>query len=284
MSYITTIRRIAVFVLLLGMGLPAFSQHLVVGTFNLRFDNPKDEGNRWAQRKKPAADLIRFHNFDVIGTQEGLKNQIDDLSAMLPEFAHYGIGRDDGKDAGEHSTIFYRKDRFNLLKKGDFWLSETPDKPGLGWDVVCCNRICSWVCLEDRMNGKIFYFFNAHFDHQGLIARAESARLVIRKIKEIAGDTPTFFTGDLNGGRKTEWYEILATSSFLTDTYSQVKAPYVNAPSYNDWGKKLSGNEVIDHIFVTKGFTAQRWGVLTDTFHGKYISDHFPVLVEATYL
>jgi endonuclease/exonuclease/phosphatase family metal-dependent hydrolase len=269
--------------LLLGINLHVFSQHLTVGTFNLRYDNPDDEGNRWEQRKKAAADLIRFHEFDILGTQEGLKNQINDLSVFLPEYAHYGIGRDDGKDAGEHSTIFYRKDRFRLLKSGDFWLSETPEKPGLGWDATCCNRICSWVYLEDKRNGRKFYFFNAHFDHQGLIARAESAGLIIRKIKEIAGTAPAIFTGDLNGNRKTEWYEILSNSSFLTDTYTQVEHPYVPGPSFNNWGKKLNGNEVIDHIFVTEGLAAKRWGVLTDMFQGKFISDHFPVLAEISW-
>jgi len=253
-----------------------------IGSFNIRYDNAGDEGNRWSQRARVAANLIKFHQYDIFGVQEALKNQVDDLVKYLPDYDQYGLGRDDGKDAGEHSSIFYRKDKFKLLKKGDFWLSETPDKPGKGWDAKCCNRICSWVQLQDVSTGKKFFYFNAHFDHEGEIARIESGKLVIKKIKEIANGTPAVFTGDLNGGQTSEWYLTLANSDLLTDTYKQVKEPYVNNASFNAWGKNLEGYEIIDHVFVTKGFTATRWGLLTDTYHGKFVSDHFPVLVGVT--
>lgn len=274
------IKYVMLFAFFTVISLTTTAQKFIIGTFNLRNDNAGDEGNRWAQRGPVAASLLRFHQYDIFGTQEGLKNQIDDLSNFLPEFSHCGSGRTDGRDGGEHAAIFYRKERFKLLGKGDFWLSETPDKPGLGWDATCCNRICSWVYLHDLQTGKKFYYFNTHFDHQGKIARVESAKLIVKKVKEIAGNTPAVFTGDLNGGQKSEWYLILANSDLLTDTYTQVKYPYVNNSSFNDWGKEVKGNEIIDHVFVTKGFSTQRWGVLTDTYHGKYVSDHFPVLVE----
>jgi endonuclease/exonuclease/phosphatase family metal-dependent hydrolase len=263
--------------------LAAFSvrgQEYIVGSFNLRYDNAGDKGNRWEVRGPVAANLLRFHQFDIFGTQEGLKNQLDDLDKWLPEYTHYGLGRDDGKDKGEHSAIFYRKDKFKLLEKGDFWLSETPDKPGLGWDATCCNRICSWVKLQDLASGKTFYYFNAHFDHQGKVARIESGKLIVRKIREIAGGSPAIFSGDLNGGQQSDWYQTLAASGLLTDTYSQVKYPYVNNSSFNGWGKDNDGYQIIDHVFVTEGFMASRWGILTDTYHGKFVSDHFPVLVQ----
>lgn len=267
-------------VLLLLASLGGNAQQFTIGSFNVRYDNPGDVGNRWEQRAQVAANLIKFHQYDIFGVQEALKNQIDDLSKYLPEFNQYGLGRDDGKDAGEHSSIFYRKDKFKLLNKGDFWLSETPDKPGKGWDAKCCNRICSWVHLQDIRSGKKFYYFNAHFDHEGQIARIESGKLVVKKIKEIAAGAPAVFTGDLNGGHKSEWYLTLANSGMLTDTYTQVKEPYANNSSFNAWGKSLDGYEIIDHVFVTKGFTARRWGILTDTYHGKFVSDHFPILVD----
>jgi endonuclease/exonuclease/phosphatase family metal-dependent hydrolase len=274
------IKHLLTAVLLLTCSFGAFAQHYIFGSFNVRNDNKGDVGNMWDQRKEIAANLLRFHQFDVFGTQEGKPNQISDLSTLLPEYANHGAGRDDGKDAGEHSSIFYKKDKFKLLNKGDFWLSETPDKPGLGWDATCCNRIASWVHLQDIKTGKKFFFFNAHFDHQGKIARVESSKLMIKKIKEIAGNAAAAFTGDLNGGHDSEWYLILKNSGFLTDTYTQVKNPYVNNSSFNGWGKQLEGNEIIDHVFVTKDFTAQRWGILTDTYRGKFVSDHFPILVE----
>lgn len=276
------IRQIILSVFLIVMSISTFAQKFTIGSFNIRYDNAGDEGNRWAQRAPVAANLLRFHEFDIFGIQEGLKNQVDDLSKLLPEYAHYGLGRDDGKDAGEHSSIFYRQDKFKLLNKGDFWLSETPDKPGKGWDATCCNRICSWVYLQDISSGKKFYYFNAHFDHQGKIARVESGKLIVKKISEIAGDTPAIFTGDLNGGQKSEWYLTLANSGLLTDTYTQVKNPYANNSSFNAWGKSVDGYEIIDHVFVTKGFKADKWGILTDTYHGKFVSDHFPILVNVT--
>jgi endonuclease/exonuclease/phosphatase family metal-dependent hydrolase len=253
------------------------AQKLIVGTFNIRYDNPHDTGNLWVDRAPIVSNLIRFHDFDVLGIQEGLKNQVDYIATALPEYALYGKGRDDGKDAGEHSKIFYKKDRFALLKSGDFWLSETPDKPGKGWDATCCNRICSWVYLQDKLTKKQFYAFNVHFDHQGVVARKESSKLILAKIKEIAGQAPVLFTGDLNGGRDSEWYQTLATSGLMTDVFTKVKFPYANNSSMNNF-RIARGRTVIDHIFMTKQFTASKWGILTDSYFGKYPSDHFPIL------
>jgi endonuclease/exonuclease/phosphatase family metal-dependent hydrolase len=266
--------------LMFAVNAVATAQQFTVGSFNVRNDNPGDLGNLWSQRKEVAANLLRFHQFDVFGTQEGKKNQIDDLSQLLPEYAQYGRGRDDGRSAGEHSSVFYKRDKFKLLDKGDFWLSEKPDQPGLGWDATCCNRICSWVYLQDLKSGKKFYFFNAHYDHEGKIARLESSKLVLKKIKEIAGNQPVIFTGDLNGNHQSEWYLGLKEGGLLADTYNQVKFPYVNNSSFNGWGKQLDGNDIIDHVFVSKHFRAKRWGLLTDTYRGKFVSDHFPVLVD----
>jgi endonuclease/exonuclease/phosphatase family metal-dependent hydrolase len=260
------------------------AQQMKLGSYNLRFDNKKDSGNLWVDRAPVVSALIRFHGFDVFGTQEGLKNQLDDISTALPEYSRYGKGRDDGGDNGEHSAIFFKKDVFKLLKSGDFWLSQTPDKPGLGWDATCCNRICSWVQLQHIKSGKKFYFFNAHYDHQGVQARKESSPLILKKIKEIAGDQPTVFTGDLNGGQTSEWYLILANSGTLTDSYKQVKNPYANNASFNGFnsGGGRRSKEIIDHVFVSKQFSVSKWGILTDTYYGKFPSDHFPVIVDVT--
>lgn len=256
----------------------ANAQKIAVGTYNLRYDNPRDTGNLWVNRAPIVANLIRFHEFDIFGTQEGLKNQLDDISNALPEYSRYGLGRDDGIDKGEHSAIFYKKDEFSLLNKGDFWLSQTPDKPSLGWDATCCNRICSWVYLQHKKSGKKFYFFNAHFDHQGVQARRESSKLILQKIKDIAGNSPTIFTGDLNGSHKADWYQALATSGTLKDSYNEVKNPYLNNASFNGFGATPRSYDIIDHIFITNHFTVDRWGVLTDSYFGKFPSDHFPVL------
>lgn len=266
---------IAVLLLATVTGLRA--QSFTVGSFNIRYDNKSDTGNLWVNRAPVVASLIRFHGFDVLGIQEGLKNQIEDISNALPEYARYGKGRDDGKDAGEHSAIYYRKDKFKLIKSGDFWLSETPDKPGKGWDATCCNRICSWVYLQDIASKKSFYTFNVHFDHQGVIARRESGKLMLARIKAIAGAEPVLLTGDLNGARDSEWYLAIANSGVMKDVYAEVKFPYENNSSMNGF-RTPRGTAVIDHIFMSKHFLAQKWGILTDTYFGKYPSDHFPVL------
>lgn len=154
-----------------------------VASYNLRYNTPNDGVNAWPNRKENVKGLIRFHEFDIFGVQEALVGQLKDV-AELTEFAYYGKGRDDGKEGGEHSAIFYRKDRFKLLKSGDFWLSETPDKPGLGWDAKCCNRICSWAQFEDLNTKKKFFFFNVHFDHQGVEARRQSGYLMVKKSRK----------------------------------------------------------------------------------------------------
>lgn len=258
------------------------AQQLTIGTYNLRYDNPKDTGNLWIDRAPVVAALIRFHDFDIFGTQEGLKNQLDDISNALPQYTRYGVGRNDGKEQGEHSAVYFKKDRFSLLNKGDFWLSQTPDKPSLGWDAKCCNRICSWVYLQEKKTGRKFYFFNAHYDHQGVQARKESSKLILQRIKEIVNDEPVIFTGDLNGSQTSEWYQTIAGSGILKDSYKEVDHPYANNASFNAFGNAGGRTEIIDHIFISRHFTVQKWGILTDTYHGKFPSDHFPVLAQLT--
>jgi endonuclease/exonuclease/phosphatase family metal-dependent hydrolase len=258
--------------------LNAVSQQYTVGTFNLRYANPRDTGNLWAERAPIVASLIRFHQFDILGTQEGLLNQLEDISNALPEYERYGIGRDDGKEKGEFSAIFFRKDKFILLDKGDFWLSETPERVGYGWDAKI-NRICSWVYLQDVKTKKKFYFFNAHYDHQGVKARQESSKLVMAKINAIAGKQPAMFTGDLNGGQKSDWYLLLANSGIYRDAYKEAGSPYANNGTFNGFGKSMQP-DIIDHIFLTSQFSVKRYGVLTDTYAGKFPSDHFPVLAD----
>jgi endonuclease/exonuclease/phosphatase family metal-dependent hydrolase len=257
------------------------AQTIHVATYNMRNDNNSQDsmnGNGWKQRYPVISALIRFHDFDIFGTQELLYHQIQDLGESLPEYAYYGIGRDDGKQAGEHSEIFFKKDKFKLLNHGDFWLSQTPDRPSLGWDATCCNRICSWVLLQDKKSKLKFYVFNTHYDYQRDLARNKSSKLILKKIKEIAGVQPVIFMGDLNGGNETNWYKTITTSGFLTDTYKEAKDPYANNGSFNGFGSTIKSDEIIDHIFVTKQFEVLKWGILSDTYHGKYPSDHFPVM------
>ncbi|MEO6231622.1 MAG: endonuclease/exonuclease/phosphatase family protein [Ferruginibacter sp.] len=266
--------------------LPA--QSITVATFNMRYsienNHVKDSlnGESWRQRGPVVAAMIRFHEMEIIGTQECLLHQLTDLTKWLPQYRYAGIGRDDGKTAGEFSAILYNESRFKVLKQGNFWLSETPDKPSLGWDATCCNRICSWVYFEELKSNKKFYVFNAHFDHQGMIASKESAQLILAKMNVIAGKNPVIFMGDLNGDRNSEWYKQIASSEMLSDSYSHAKDPYENNGSFNGFGKAPTGEAVIDHVFISSQFSVNKWGILTDTYHGNYPSDHFPVMVKLT--
>jgi endonuclease/exonuclease/phosphatase family metal-dependent hydrolase len=270
---------VGILVLLFATTLSA--QKFTVGTFNLRYDNPRDSGNLWIDRLPRVASLIAFHDFDIVGTQEGLQHQLDGLQTLLPGYTYYGIGRDDGAFKGEHSAIFVKKDAFTIVDKGDFWLSETPSKPGFGWDARI-NRICSWVLLKHNISSKQFYCFNVHYDHQAVIARKESSKLILDKIKTIAGTTPVVLTGDFNGDHSSEWYQLIANSGVLLDTYKRVAAPYKPNGTFQGFGPNLNKDQVIDHIFTTPQFSVSRWGVLTDSYNGKFPSDHFPVLTQIT--
>jgi len=274
-------RPILSFILLL-FSMATSAQTIKIATYNLRYANTTDIGNLWIERKHAVVNLIQYHQFDIFGVQEAVKLQLEDLKTALPSFDYYGVGRDDGQSAGEHSSIFYKKERFTLLDKGDFWLSQTPEKPGFGWDAKF-NRICSWVKLSDKRTKKIFFVFNAHYDHQGMVAREESSKLVLSKIQLIAGESPVVFMGDLNGGRDTNWYLLLANSSSLKDTYDLVEKPYQLNGSFNGFNTNEVRKDIIDHVFVSKHFKADRWAVLTDTYFGKFPSDHFPIAVEINF-
>ena len=260
---------------------PTFAQKdtpITVASYNLRYDNKGDGINAWPNRKEQVKALIRFHEFDLFGTQEALRNQLDDV-AELKGFAFIGAGRDDGKEAGEHSAIFYKKDRFKVLQSGNFWLSETTDKPGKGWDATCCNRICSWAKFNDQITKKEFYFFSVHFDHQGVEARRESGKLMVKKIKEIAGNTPVMLAGDFNSTPETEQIKTIGT--MLSDARNvSASQPYGPEGTFNAFKFDAPMDKRIDYIFVSRQFDVLKYGVLTDAFEQRYPSDHQPVVVK----
>ena len=256
---------------------------LKIATFNLRMDTPSDGENAWFHRKDMVNDLIRFYGFDLFGTQEGFTHQLNDI-LRLSDYRFIGVGRDDGKDAGEHCAIFYRSDRFKVLDQGDFWLSEHPEKPGRGWDGTCCNRICTWGKFEDLKNHKQFYFFNVHYEYGGDVARRESSNLMISRIKSIAGNQPVFLTGDFNAFPTEEPIRILNDSGFLNDSYKITKeAPFGPVCTYHGYDSTIKTEERLDYIWVTDSIQIDKYGVLTNTLYGHTPSDHFPVMVVAEF-
>ncbi|MFT3740807.1 MAG: endonuclease/exonuclease/phosphatase family protein [Breznakibacter sp.] len=263
--------------------LPAQKQHATmnIATFNLRFDTPGDGENAWPNRREFVKRLIAYHEFDIMGTQELLHGQISDLLQM-EGWAYTGSGRDDGLQGGEHSAIFYRKDRFKLLLNGDFWLSETPEKPSLGWDATCCNRICSWAKFKDKSSNRIFFVFNAHFDHQGQEARKQSGRLMVQKIKELAAGFPVVFCGDLNSTPDTD--QVKHVGEFLNDGFTTTQMPpYGPIGTFSAFRIDAPLHERIDYIFVSKHFTVLTYGALTDFLDHRFPSDHLPVVVKVRF-
>lgn len=245
-----------------------YGQTLNVGTYNLRNDNNKEDkerGDGWQQRLPYVAGLIRFHGFDVFGTQEGLHHQLEDIKGELPGFDYTGKGRDDGKEAGEYSAIFYNTNKFKLLDHGDFWLSEDTEKPNKGWDAVL-PRICSWAKLQVLSSGKALYFFNVHFDHVGKKARSESAKLILKKVKELSNNQTAILTGDFNVDQNSDSYLVLENSKILRDAYEIANFRYAPNGTFNNFDPNTKTESRIDHIFLTNDITVERYGVLTDTY------------------
>ena len=231
------------------------SAHLRWGTFNIRLQNDGDEraGVGWSVRRDRVAEYIRKNHIDIVGMQEVLHPQLEDLLARLPEYDYVGVGRTDGATKGEYSPVFFLKEKFEVLEKGNFWLSETPDVPGsVGWNAAL-ERIASYAKLRDKQTGKVFMAVNTHFDHVGVTARRESAKLIMRKIQEIVGNRPAVVTGDFNVTEDDEAYKTMTTNTFkMNDAYHMT--PNHTGTTYT-WHQFCQipplKCEKIDFIFIT---------------------------------
>lgn len=248
---------------------------LQVATYNLRLDVASDGIDAWPHRREAVKALIRHHGFDLLATQEALPGQIADLEA-LPEYAHVGVGRDDGKDAGEHSALFYRRDRFTLLAHGDFWFSQTPDVPSKGWDAHCCNRLASWARLRDKASGKVLSVVSVHFDHEGEIARRESAALLLRWLAGRPPGDALIALGDFNSSPQSEPIRRMQAAMGDARLRSET-APYGPEGTFNGFAVGQPPGPRIDYIFVGPGIRVLGYAALTDSDGQRYPSDHFPV-------
>jgi endonuclease/exonuclease/phosphatase family metal-dependent hydrolase len=247
-------------------------------TYNIRMNTAGDGENAWPLRKEKVAGLLKFHQADIFNVQEALPEQMDDLTALMPLFDHVGVGRDDGKRAGEHMAVFYKKSRFEKLSDGMFWLSETPDKPGFGWDAAC-NRTCTWIKLKDRITKKSFLVLDTHLDHRGMKAREEGVKLILSRIPELNKENlPLIFTGDFNLVKESA--PVQDVLKVLYDARDKsLTPPY--GPEGTSGGFAVRGkSRVIDFIFINQKVTVLRHGVLSDSFNMFYPSDHLPVLAE----
>ena len=260
------------------------SDTLRIATYNVRIKTTSDtEGRAWKNRKKQVAKVINTHAFDVFGVQEIINNsQESDLKNLLPSFNHISKGRnDDEGKTGERLAIFFNKKRFTEQENGFFFLSETPEKASKGWDADL-NRICIWIKLYDKITNKSFYFFNVHFDHIGVTARTESAKLVVAKIKAIAGTKTAFCVGDFNAS-PAEPKVYSAMTSYMADSRATSEtSPSGPVGTFNGWdvaSATFSENVKIDYIYTNKVQTFS-YAVLNDKYvTTNYPSDHFPVMI-----
>lgn len=262
----------------IGEDLKSTAASFNIISYNIRLDTEGDGINVWRNRKEKVSGLLRFHGADIFGLQEALPNQVADIVQEFTDFGFVGVGRDDGKSAGEHMMIFYRLSRFEKLDDGTFWLSETPEKPGFGWDAHH-NRTVTWIKLRDKISHQQFYLFNTHFDHRGEVARRSSSNLLLAKIESINKEKlPVVVTGDFNAIKESEPIQLILKQLIDSRTISQ-SAPY--GPEYTSGGFEVKQNSrIIDYIFVTKGVNVLRHGILSDSFGVYYPSDHLAVLAE----
>jgi len=247
---------------------------LNVMSYNIRFNNPGDSINAWSNRKEWVKALVKFYDTDILGIQEGLSDQVDYLQTATG-FAVEGVGRDDGKKAGEFVAIYYNPARFIKRLSGHFWLSGTPDIPSKGWDAAIV-RLCTWVRLYDKIRKQEFYVFNTHYDHVGVLARVKSSELIQKQIPLIAGNLPVILTGDLNVTPQTESVATLKT--FLSDAREvSQEPPYGPEGSFNGFKFNAALKDRIDYIFTSKHFKVLKYGILSDSKEQRYPSDHLPV-------
>lgn len=255
-------------------------------TFNIRYDNPNDGLNAWPHRKEFVASMIRFHQVDIVGTQEGMHHQLVDLDNLLQEFEWIGVGRDAGDIKGEFSAIFYRSDRFEAIEEGTFWHSTTPEVPGSkGWDTAI-TRITTWIRLHDKVNDRSFITFNTHYDHIGRIARVESSKLILQKIHDLAEGDPVIFMGDLNTTEEEEPYKIITdplrgpVNLQLYDGFYHSDHGHHGPISTWNGFERIFPDRRIDYIFVDSNFRVLQHGILADSSDGKFPSDHLPVVAD----
>ena len=252
-------------------------------SFNIRYDNPEDGIQNWHHRKENIVRMIKFYDLDIIGMQEVLVHQLNYLKTHLGQYQSVGIGREDGKEQGEFSPIFFKANRYEELKSGTFWLSETPEKVSKGWDAAL-ERIATWVVLKDKNSGKELIYMNTHFDHKGKKARVESAKLLKRKAIELAGDLPLILTGDFNLTPESDGIKtIIEPDGNNTLVNSSSIATYSYGPNWTTCGfdnRPFDRRKIIDYIFVKKVDKVNRYAVFSEMLNDIYLSDHCPVFAQ----
>lgn len=265
-----------------GCGKKKHDEIVKVITFNIRYDNPRDKINAWPNRAKLAGDFLNSEKPDIIGMQEVLINQYDYLDSVLTGYGAIGVGRSDGVKSGEMNPLFYRKDRFDLIRTRTFWLSETPEVAGSKAWGAGLPRIVTWAEFSEKQTLTHFYFFNTHFAHDSDSARIMSARLLLQKVDSIAAGFPFVISGDFNMLISAAGYKILTgpfeSIPLLEDSYAiSRKRPVGPAYTFNGFSDTTSAGR-IDYIFVRNGMEVLEHRTFIRKQGDIFISDHWPVM------
>ncbi len=257
---------------------PVKTQDLKIMSYNVKING---DGLKSVEKRMPlVADTILDHAPDSLGVQEADKIWVDGLSNILTDYDHVGVFRDDGKEKGESSTIFYLKDKYNLKATGNYWLSETPDVPSKDWDAGHY-RILTYAILEDKATGFTYAHFNTHLDNASEIARRESVAVISAKIAEIAPDIPVVLTGDFNFEEGCSNYNNVLACGFKDTKYLAEK--HDKGATYNGYVPVPFSTKPIDFIFVN-GYVSSVKSYSIDMRMPNLIfpSDHFPIITEIT--
>lgn len=248
------------------------SAGLKVMSYNIRLGSANDGTNSWALRYPATAEMIEDQMPDIFGVQEALAPQIRFIEDNFVDYKSVGVGREDGKNDGEHMSIFWNKKTVSLLKWGTFWLSETPEKPSMGWDAAC-KRTATWALMKCKKTGKKFYYVNTHLDHKGAEAQKNGLKLIVDRIDDINPEGyPMILTGDFN---ITPDNPNLVELDSKMQSVRKVAEKTDNHDTFNGWGK---GKGVIDYIYAS-GFSAYpEYQTITKKYADrKFVSDHYPI-------
>jgi endonuclease/exonuclease/phosphatase family metal-dependent hydrolase len=265
-----------------GCSRDSYKDSIKVMTFNIRYDNPRDSINAWPNRAALVSSFIGNEKPDLLGMQEVLAHQYEYLDSILQDYSSIGVGRNDGAKSGEMNPVFFKKERFDIVRTKTFWLSETPEVAGSQAWGAGLPRIVTWIEVADKTNHEHLFYFNTHFAHDSDSARIMSSKLLLNKVDSIASGFRFIITGDFNMLPSSTGYSILTGPAesvpILRDSYViSVKKPYGPLYTFNGFSDK-PGNGRIDYIFVKDGMKVLDHRTIIKKERGIFISDHWPVL------
>lgn len=276
-------RRFIAAILLLFICTAGIAQvDIKVMSFNIRLDVKSDGENWWEKRKDKVAALMNYYEADFIGGQEVQHHQLQYLLTQLKHHSYIGVARDDGKEDGEYSCIFYNKDEFTVVQQSTFWLSKTPDSVSFGWDAAC-RRVCTYGLFRSNKTKQLFWVFNTHLDHVGDTARLESVKLITKRINEFnkGKNYPVILSGDFNT-RPGDPPAQYITQYFQNTRNLSEEPAYGPADTWNGFKFLEKPNGCIDYIFISndKRISVKKFATITDSYDMKYPSDHFPIITQ----